>query len=304
MALRHPYMVKNFVGVTTGELKADVGKSLLVKDVFVKSVADGYVTFKIDRMSVGYFRVDSDKLGNLLHYPLTDLEKKTILGLLGEKGLFNGYPVAEGQTFELSGLGSGALTATVIYEEYDAGDITPALQNGTDAEEFVYLAFGDCGQVINAAGEFLYSNPRIPSEFPAFPFGADVPPRMSIDVLGILASERGADDGTASANYIRTKYFKLMRGREVLFDTDRLGLYAQGSTVATNGAFEPENGQSALGEYSDTARRLPLLFPEPLVFEAGDELGVYVVTEAAATPGRFELDEQEIGLILRARMVR
>lgn len=304
MALRNPFMVKNFVNVTTGELKADVGKSLLVKDVYVRSVADGYVTFKIDRLTVGYFRVDTDKLGNLLHYPLTDLEKKTILGLLGEKGLFNGYPIAEGQTFEISGLGSSALTATVIYEEYDAGDITPAMQNGTEAEEFVYIAFGDCGAVINAAGEFLYKNPRIPSEFPAFPFGADVPPRMAIDVLGILASERGADDGTTAANYIRTQYYKLMRGREVLFDQDRRGLYAQGSTVAVGGTFEPENGFGVLGEYSDTARRLPLFFPTPLTFEAGDELGVYVVTEAAATPGRFELDEQEIGLILRARAVR
>ena len=304
MALRHPYMVKNFVNVTTGELRADVGKSLLVKDIFVKSVPDGYVTLKIDRMTVGYFRVDTDKLGNLLHYPLTDLEKKTILGLLGERGIFNGYPLAEGQTLELSGLGTGKLTATVIYQEYDAGDITAAMQNGTEAEEYVYIAFGDTGAVINTAGEHLYRNPRIPSEFPAFPFGADVPPRMQIEVLGLLASERGADDGTAAANYIRTLFYKLMQGREVLFDQDRNGLYAQGSTVASAGAFEPENGQGVLGEYSDTARRLPLFFPEPLVFQPGDELNIYMVTEVAATPGRFELDEQEIGVICRARMVK
>lgn len=304
MALKHPFMVKNFTGVTTAELKADVGKSLLVKDIFVKSVADGYVTLKIDRLTVGYFRVDNDKLGNLLHYPLAQSQKRTILGLLNERGLFAGYPIAEGQTLELSGLGAGAMTATLVYEEYDAGDINPAMQNGTEADEYLYIAFGDTGAPITAAGEFLYSKPRIPSEFPAFPFGADVPPRTTIEILGMLASERGADDGTLKTNYIHTKFYKLMRGREVLFDTDRQGIYAKGSDVATNAAFECQNGQSILGEYSDLAQRPPLFFPEPLVFQAGDELNVYVTTEVAATPGRFELDEQEIGLILRVKVAK
>jgi len=303
MALLNQNMMKSCVGADTLELKADVGKSILVKDIFVKDVADGYLTIKIDRTTVGYFRVDDDKLGNLLHYPLPDSEKKTLLGFLREKGLFNGYPVAEGQTFELSGLGAGNLTATILYDEYDAGDITPDMENGTESDTLVYVSFGRSGSVINTAGEHLLDVSINPSEFPAFPFGADVPAKTEIDVLGMLASERGADDGANTANFIRTLFYKLMRGREILFDPDRNGITALGAYVATAGAFEPENNLSILGEYSSTARRLPFLFPEGFTFTSGEELLVYMVTEVGTTPGQFELDEQEVGFILRMRKV-
>jgi hypothetical protein len=295
-------MQKTGAAVTTLELAPPVGKSYLVKNIHVKSVAGGYLTIKIDRVTVGYFRVSTTLLGNLLAYPLPDLEIKTILALLAQLGMFTGYPIAEGQTLELSGLGAGAMTATIIYEEYDAGDITAALPNGTGSPELLYIAFGDTGAAIGAAGDNLFDTPRLPTEMPAFPFGADVPPRTVIELLGILASERGADDGAALANYIHTTYLKLMRGREVLFDRDRKGLYIQGATVAANGAFEPENGQGILGEYSDLARRLPFFFATPLVFEAGEELNIYVTTEVAGTPGTFPVAEQEIGLICRMKV--
>jgi len=301
VALRNPLMVKTGAGVTTLSLEATTGKSLLVKDIYVKSVADKYLTVKIDRLTVGYFRVDSADLGNLLHYPLTDLEKKTILGLLAEKGLFTGYPVAEGQTLELSGLGSSALTATILYEEYDAGDITADKPNGTDSNEFLYIVSGHSGANINTAGEHLLDTVITPAEFPAFPFGAAVPARYEVDLLALLASERGADDGSTAANYIHTTYLKLVRDREVLFDDDRNGLYLQGSTVSSGGAFEPENGQGVVGEYSDTARRLPLFFTPPLTFTAGEELNVYLTTEVASTAGTFTTTEQEVGFVVRAR---
>jgi len=296
-------MMKSCVGADTLELKADVGKSILVKDVFVKDVADGYLTVKIDRTTVGYFRVDNDKLGNLLHYSIAGSEKKTLLGYLGEKGLFGGYPVAEGQTFELSGLGVGNLTATILYDEYDAGDITPSMENGTESDTLVYVSFGRSGNVINTAGEHLLNVSNNPSEFPAFPFGADVPAKTEIDVLGMLASDRGADDGTSVDNNIMTLYYKLMRGREILFDPDRNGIIAYGYAPTSVGGFRIGQGRCLIGEYSHTERRLPFIFPEGFTFVSGEELLVYMVTTVASTPGQFELDEQEVGFILRMRKV-
>jgi len=296
-------MMKSGINVTTLELKAEVGKSLLVKDIFVSSVADKYLTVKIDRTTVGYFRVDDDKLGNLLHFPLADSEKKTILGYLEEKGIFKGYPVAEGQTFEISGLGANAIRGMILYDEYDAGDITSDMENGTTSDSLVYISFGHSGATINTSGEHLLDTCINPSEFPAFPFGADVPAKAEIDVLGMLASERAADDGTTAGNYIHTVYYKLMRGREILFDPDRKGIFAVARDVSSGGGFETENYMSILGEYSETSRRLPFLFPEGFTFTSGEELLVYMVTEVASTPGQFELDEQEVGFILRMRKV-
>jgi len=303
MPLRNASMMKSAVGVDSLTLQADVGKSFLVRNVYIKDVANGYVTIKIDRTTVGYLRVDDDKLGNLLHYPLPDSEKKTLLGFLGEKGYFAGYPVGEGQKFELSGLGATNITATIVYDEYDAGDITPEMENGTESDTLTYVAFGRTGAAINTAGEHLLNVSINPSEFPAFPFGADVPAKTEIDVLGFLASERGADDGSTTTNYIRTTFYKLMRGREILFDPDRNGITALGAYVSSGGDFEPENNLSVLGEYSSTAERVPFLFPEGFTFTSGEELLVYMVTEVGSTPGTFELDEQEVGFILRLRKV-
>jgi len=303
MALRNANMMKSAVGVDTLTLQADVGKSFLVKDIHIKDVAFGYLTIKIDRTTVGYFRVDNYRLGNLLHYPLPDSEKKTLLGFLADKGYFTGYPVAEGQSFELSGLGAGNVTATIVYDEYDAGDITPEMENGTESDTLMYVSFGRTGAPINTAGEHLLDVSINPSEFPAFPFGADVPAKTEIDVIGLLASERGADDGSIPENYIITTFYKLMRGREILFDPDRNGILALGGQVSTGGAFIPENNFSILGEYSSTAQRLPFLFPEGFTFTSGEELLVYMVTEVGSTPGTFELEEQEVGFILRMRKV-
>jgi len=296
-------MMKSCIDADVLELKADVGKSLLVKDIFVVCKPDAYLIIKIDRTTVGYFRIDNNELGNLLHYPILNSEKKTLLGYLGEKGLFNGYPIAEGQTFELSASNGSAITATVLYDEYDAGDITPSMENGTESDTLVYLSFGRTGNVINTAGEHLLDVSNNPSEFPAFPFGADVPAKTEIDVLGMLASDRGADDGTSVDNYIVTKYYKLMRGREILFDPDRNGIVASGRKAYSAGGFIIGDNFGLLGEYSHTDQRLPLLFPEGFTFTSGEELLVYMVTEVASTPGQFELNEQEVGFILRLRKV-
>jgi len=191
----------------------------------------------------------------------------------------------------------------VLYDEYDAGDITPSMENGTESDTLVYVSFGRSENVINTAGEHLLNVCTNPSEFPGFPFGADVPAKTEIDVLGMLASERGADDGTTITNFIRTQYYKLMRGREILFDPDRNGITALGAYVTSGGAFEPENNLSVLGEYSSTAQRLPFLFPEGFTFASGEELLVYMITEVGSTPGQFELDEQEVGFVLRLRKV-
>ena len=303
MALRIANMVKNGAGKTTLELKADVGESILVKDIFVKSVADKYLLVKIDRVTVGSFRVDDADLGNVLHYPPADSEKKTILGYLFEKGIFTGFPIAEGQTLELSDLGTTAIYATILYDLYDAGDQLATMPNGSEAREYLFLNYGNTGAALNTKDDHLYDTQVSPTEFPAFPWGKVVPADTEIDIIGILASERGADDGSVAANYIHTTYYKMVRGREVLFDEDRSGIYAQGATVATGGTFEPENGQGIMGEYSDLAKRLPYLFPEPLTFASGAELNIYVTTEVAGTPGTLELAEQEICLIEKVRRV-
>ena len=305
MSIINPFMVKTGAGVTSLTLEADSGKSLLVKDILVKSVADVFLSIKIDKTLVGYFSVDDDKIGNPLGYTLQSgiPAKPTILEYLWNKGIFKGYPVEEGQKLTLSGLGASAMYATIVYQEFDAGDITREHQNGTEADEYVIINYGDAGGNVNTAGDQAISNQVSPKDFPEFPFGNVVPARKEISLHSILASERAADDGSDKTHYIHTTYYKLKQERETLFDEDVNGIYAQAANVATNGAFECENGQSLLGEGTDKYRRGVLLFDPPLVFSEGEELNVYMTTEVAATAGTFLQEETRIGAVMTVNRV-
>jgi len=135
-------------------------------------------------------------------------------------------------------------------------------------------------------------------EFPNFPFEGTILPKRKMEIYGVCFSARGADDGANAANYIHTKYLKLMKGMTSLFDTTT-GLYYQGLNVSTNGGFEAEHGFSAGGEGTDIYQREPLMFAAPLIFNEKDELNTYVVTEVATTPGTFLAKELEIAYIAK-----
>lgn len=305
MGLLSPLMVKNGAGVTTLTLEADSGKSLLVKDILVKSVADVFLSVKLDKTLSGYFSVDAAVLGNPLGYTLQSgiPARATILKELADMGVFKGYPIAEGQKMVLSGLGATAMFASIIYEEHEAGDISEDMQNGTECDEYVILNYGDTGGTVAAAGDQAVDYQVSPKDFPEFPFGKVVPAKKEIDIHALLASERAADDGTTAANYVRTTYYKFKQERETLFDEDVTGIYAQAATVGAGGTFEAENGQSMLGEGSDLFRRPIMPFKTPLHFDEGEELNLYMTTEVAGTPGTFLQEETRVATAMTVRRV-
>ena len=67
MAIKEPFMVKQVYGDTAFELEAKPGQSLLVKDIIIENplTTVGYVTVKIGKTVVGFFRV-AGNLGNQL----------------------------------------------------------------------------------------------------------------------------------------------------------------------------------------------------------------------------------------------
>lgn len=305
MGLTNPFMVKNGGGVTTLTLEADSGKSLLVKDILVKSVADVFLSVKIDKTLAGYFSVDDAVLGNPLGYSLQSgiMHKPTILQEFWDRDVFKGYPIAEGQKIVLSGLGAAAMYSTMIYQEFEAGDITEEMQNGTEADDYFILNYGDTGGTVATAGDHVMDNQVSPKDFPEFPFGKVVSAKKEIDIHAILASERAADDGTTAANYVRTTAYKLKQERETLFDEDVVGIYAQAANVAAGGTFEAENAQSILAEGTDLYKRALKTFDPPLTFSEGEELNIYMSAEVAATAGTFLQEETRIALPMTVRRV-
>ena len=235
------------------------------------------------------------RVGNLAKAPMQGM--KTILGLLAEKGIFKGYPVACGQTFKITGAKQSGAIQLVFYERYDEEDIKKDMPNGSDAKEYFFMNYGNAGANINKDGDTLIDTPKSPAQFPDFPYGKVVDPKKEITIHGICASDFAPkeNDGT---DYCYTKYLKFIRGRKTLFDEDLSGLllWANFATALGNMDMVGE-GQSIIGNYSDVDMKMPLFFPTPLVYGPGEELNIYITTVKGGNGQNIAIDEHEIALI-------
>jgi len=229
------------------------------------------------------------------------LAHQTILSLLAAKGLFKGFPIAEGQTMTFSGVAQAAALQVAIYEEYDAGDITEKMPNGSASDEYLFINYGRVSAAVTKTGDTIYDTVQTPAEFPDFPFGKDVPAKMQIELLAILASD--VVDDRSGNDSMTTEYLKLIRERVTLFDDDKNGLLLKGITGVTDATAQFARGLSLIGNFSDVDGKPPLFFDPPLVFAPGEELGVYITTAAGASQSASDLAaaDLEIGLIERVK---
>lgn len=282
MALKAANQIKKQAGATVLTLRADPGEAFLVKGIKVYSAAGTYVTIRIEKTTVGYLRVDQT-YGNHLAFPSCKTTLTVyggflpinLLDLLFQKGIFKGYPIAEGESMVISGAEGAADIKAVLYDIMEPGDIKPDQPNGSKALEYFMISYGDTGAAISDPGDNLLDNPLCPAEFPAFPFGKEVPSKNEILVHGIAASEVGVVNATP-ALAIHTTFLKLIKDREVLFDEDKNGILFDASNVPVAAGNHVAEGQSIVGAMTHLDPRPPLLFPEPILFDQGDELNAYI----------------------------
>lgn len=359
MALKQPFALKTVIGTGVVELRADAGEAFLIKDILTRSAGSNYITARIEKSTVGYFRmkgpygshqefrrghaqhshtiriddgsgvavdhhsrlrdtanVNRDTLIGMMNAPTGDVydevqalmwsgfhRNPTLLAFLGELGIFKGFPVAEGQTFSITGMGGSNSITMIVYEIYDPEDISAEQENGSRSTEYLFLNYGTSGAPITSPGDALYDTPVSPAEFPDFPFGKVVPSKYEIDLHGICGSPRcpGSNDGT---DYIYTKWIKMVKEREVLFDEDRNGiLFMHPSTNVESNIDQTAEGFSLIGNLSAYDNNPPLMFPTPLLYLPGDELNIYLTTEGANGYGTIAADQQELCLIEKVRRV-
>ena len=274
MALKEPLMVKRITANEGGDLVADPGESLLIKDIFCEpSAGDTYLTIRVDKVLCAFYRVEG-KCGSHLAYPHDRPYTPTIMGYLAAKGANPFIPVGEGQILNVSRADETG-DVTLVYEIHDAGDIVPSMPNGSGALEYIFLNYVTNGSAIAEDGDSLLDKILCPAEFPDFPIAKDVPAKTRISILGIVGSPLGY---MAGANVGETQYLKLIRGRDTLHDEDRNGLLFEGEDQ-TGDATDYEAETSVIGALTEDRPEPPLWFPEPLVFEAGEELNPYVTVK-------------------------
>lgn len=229
--------------------------------------------------------------------------KKTLLALMIEWGILQGYPVAVGETFNLTGAKQSGAIQVVVYEIHEEGDFNSEMPNGSRALEYIFLNYGNTGASITAPGSHLFDTTLNPGEFADFPFGKVVPAKTEIDVIALLASDFAPSENDGSDSQY-TQYLKMVADRETLFDEDRNGLLLLGpSGTNVGGRDRIGEGQSFIGNYSDVDLNLPFKFPSALTFKAGDDLDIYMTTAGAGSYKDIAVGEHEIALVLSIRRV-
>jgi len=260
MALKEAYMIKGspLTAVASLSVEAKVGESLLVKGLYFGALAaGGFAEILIDRVSVGFWYIGDIGANHLEQWQLGTL-LGNVLDRMVAKGIMDGYPVAEGQTFEVKPHTAGAtVIGSIVYEVHEAGDMTSDMPNGSMAKEFCFLNYGTNNVEIAAEATGTLDITRNPSEYPSFPFGDVVPANYEMEVLGFLLVGWKSVHTGDHPNYA---FLKLTKDRKVLFDDDRQGICVrEGMGFLTWGPNRTTNVDVEL-------------FPKPILFGSGDEL--------------------------------
>jgi len=142
MAITEPYMVFTDTNQSEVGLRAKVGESLLIRGLFVNTDS-AFVVAYIDKTTVGYFRTGGVHGGHLDYPSADDFGATNLLSFLYQKGIFKGFPVAEGQTFIVKTVdGQPINEITILYELGDSGQYHPDMENGSESGEYFLLNYG------------------------------------------------------------------------------------------------------------------------------------------------------------------
>jgi len=305
-------MVKQIVASGGGDLEAKTGESLRVKRIeCVPSANDTYLTIRVDRVTVAFYRVKG-KSGNQLGTYHDLYLKGNIMEFLSDIGINVTIPIAEGQTLTVNRYAEAG-NIIIIYDRYSAGDVKASDPNGSDSKVYTFLQYAKVGTAPVATGDSLIDTSLTPAEFPDFPCGKDVPALHTIELLGIAGSP--VNNGTGIGARFVTNFLKLVRNREVLFDTDRNGIPFEGvNTNQSDNLYKAAysligSGAEVLldelfaGEVLETPSitpAKPLIFEPSLVFVAGEELNAYLtVTKTGSATWTDDVDD--VSFILRVR---
>lgn len=296
-------MIKRITASGGGDLEAKTGESLRIKRIeCIPSTNDTYLTLSTDRVTVGYYRVKG-KSGNHLSTNLFAYLKNNLMEFLDNAGINVLLPVAEGQTFNVSRYAETG-NVMIIYDRYTAGDVKATEPNGTESNIFTFIQYAKIGSTPAASGDFQIDTALTPAEFPDFPCGKVVPARHTIELLGIVGSP--FVQGIAGPHSLATQFLKLIKDREVLFDTDRNGIPFNGEDAAAT-AVAYKSNFSLIGPCTEVLLNTnaitngnPLMFDPPLRFEAGEELLAYLTLLETNTSVWVD-DTDDQAFILRVR---
>lgn len=291
--LKIPNKVKQSINATTFTLEADANQSYLIKAIRLNQATTDYITVRVNRQTAAYLRCGGTQ-GSHIYFPDSTIHKPPLYEMLIASGVFAPIPVPTGYELTITGL-DATNQLQVIYDEYDAGDISAQLRNGPDANSYDVIQYGR-GATSLVAGENELTRNLTTNEYPDFPFGAVVPAKSMCTIHGIAFS--GVGKTTASqVNQHRTDYLRLVKERKVMFDEDLNGFLYRGFASTIADETNVGEGQDMAGNNSYVNDVDYLQFDPPLVFESGEELNLFIDTTVAAGSAVLTGEEAEVAAI-------
>lgn len=272
--------VKRVLGETSLSLEAKAGESFKINKISCKAnSADTYLVLRIDRKTVGVYRTYG-RAGNHLGRIGGVGHVLNLMAFLKSKGVNVSIPVGEGQTFSIDSINVGT-EIVVEFDRYSAGDITPAMPNGSESKEYTFMQYMTASADLAVSGDLLLDVSLSPSEFIDFPCGKVVPAKTTVRMLGLVGNPfyNKAFSGLSG----KTEFVKLVKDRETLFDIDRHGIpFMAREPVGFDSQYLPDFSliggvwqnpvydQTPAGDIIENGE--PLIFEPALEFVSGEEL--------------------------------
>jgi len=298
MALKEAFMEKLVEGGTSLTLSPNQGEAIRVKDIQIVSAETGsiFATVRVSRKDIWHLRcapVARSHMG-LNRVGTANPSLMSALAGLGHNTII---PIAHQETMEISVTAAWTF-CKVLYEIYDAGDVSATEPNGSKSDDLIYVAYGTNLAAITGTDYATIDKMLNPVGFPDFPFEGVVPAGLNLTLLGILFAEVEENTYTGSVDvYIRSAHLRLIRGQTFLFDEDRVGFRVLGDGAAAGSAnIVYLGGESEIPYHGETTigRFIPL--PAPITFGPGEELNVQVDYTLDAT-AELDADTLDIALV-------
>lgn len=325
MALKVRNQTKLITASGGGTLRADEDESFLVHGIHCDpSTNDTFVTIYVGGVTLAKIRVKG-KSGNHLPYPFAKTAQiyedrpGALLGYLRARGreifgqgpgwgenTLEGYqanpldlsiPVASGETLTVSRFAEAG-DVCLVYDIYEAGDVTPAMPNGTRSNVRRYIHYADNAAAITTT-PYAVTNSLMWSGGDEWPFNAlSVAERNQFSILALVGCP--ASHGSGAANKGVTTHWQVMLRNNVLFDEDRNGIPFEGETAQVADAISYIADASLIGPLTAENPAAPLILVPALEFVEGDKLTTQMVLANAAAGG-IAANELDVAYVLEHR---
>lgn len=296
MSLINPNMIAAAEGVNALALTMRDGFSCIVRAINFGGVVDAVALHTVGVNERNIFQLAGPAGGRMI---LDDLSNGHIsqFSMMQKLGLFKGIPVAEGETLNITAPGANN-TVQVIYDRHDAGDFTSDMVNGRTSKEYqLFQSITNPGTTV--ADEYLpLTTSRLGNEFLQFPADSVVPAAHRLTLKAFYGSPN--TEGNGAAYSLSSRRIRMLVDREDVFDQDRVGFVFAGDTTfiiaATSYFAEAGKVWGSAAAYTPGIWKLE----NPMVFEAGQEVNVSVLTQVVA--GGFPANATFLGMMFDVEM--